>query len=62
MTLSNQDTLNLVNLDPYKDYGTYTCTASSALGEVSKTVQLNVYRKLCNDVNIVIEKHHFKVH
>lgn len=48
MTLSNQDTLNLMNLDPYKDYGTYTCTASSALGEVTKTVQLNVYRKSCN--------------
>lgn len=49
MTLSNQDTLNIMSLDPYKDYGTYTCTATSALGEESKTVQLNVYRKLRND-------------
>lgn len=46
MTLSNQDTLNIMNLDPYKDYGTYTCTASSALGEESKTVQLNVYQHI----------------
>lgn len=54
MTLSNQDTLNIMSLDPYKDYGTYTCTASSALGAESKTVQLNVYRKLRNDKVITL--------
>ncbi|XP_065939664.1 uncharacterized protein [Magallana gigas] len=46
MTLSNQDTLNIMSLDPYKDYGTYTCTATSALGAESKTVQLNVYQHI----------------
>lgn len=45
LTLSNQDVLKLDNLDPDRNYGTYTCTASSALGDVSKTVQLNVFRK-----------------
>nr|XP_022312096.1 hemicentin-1-like [Crassostrea virginica] len=46
LTLSNQDVLKLDNLDPDRDYGTYTCTASSALGDVSKTVQLNVFQHI----------------
>ncbi|XP_061190661.1 hemicentin-2-like [Saccostrea echinata] len=46
LPFSSAETLNLANLDPDKDSGTYMCTASSALGQASKTVQLNVYEHI----------------
>ncbi|XP_048751023.2 hemicentin-2-like [Ostrea edulis] len=44
--VSSAESLTLVNLDPYRDGGTYTCKGSSALGDATKIVQLNVYQHI----------------